>query len=145
MLTLLADVQLVLQFLQIGLQAPVLFFHLLLGIPTIQLDSASSSFLGRTPKARVTWEGGREAGNPALSSPLSVIPQAVPGTCPFRNVSTELGHCFSPATGRGKGQHGPLLHSTGHTPNLSFSAALQSLPPSSDSIRCHLFLPITPK
>lgn len=35
-------------------------------------------------------EGGSQAGNPALSSPHSVIPQAALGTCPFTNVSTDM-------------------------------------------------------
>ena len=69
-LTLLVDSQLVLQPLEISLQAPVLFLHLHFAVPATQLGD-TASFLGRAPRIQVTQveEGTGEGGRGGLVRP----------------------------------------------------------------------------
>ena len=150
MLTLLVDSQLVLQTLQISLQAPVLFLHLHFSILAIQLDS-TSSFLGTVPRAWVTQEGGgregrREGRSPAPSSPLSCDSSSCPGHLPLRKCQHRTGPLLVPSHQAKPRPAGPpataprphALPALAPSPASFLGSSSKLTSPSNDSICCHL-------
>lgn len=133
-LTLLGVGQLVLQLLQVGLQALVLLCHLRYSIPTFQLVLVPSGPLGKVPRARSL--GGREGGKAPAQAFPSCSSSSCPGHSPLQTCQHRTGPLLTPSKGQdvasrrgpGQGQQGHLLQHTSHTPCLPW---LQALPPSS--------------